>query len=87
MMIYLTFILGVTLSVLGIVFAEPVARFLGADEEMLANCVTYARTCLIFNTFFMLQNVFQSFLVTAERPKLGLAVIVAAGLTLSLIHI
>ena len=51
MMIYLTFILGVTLSVLGIVFAEPVARFLGADEEMLANCVTYARTCLIFNTF------------------------------------
>ena len=37
MMIYLTFILGVTLSVLGIVFAEPVARFLGADEEMLAN--------------------------------------------------
>lgn len=29
----------------------------------------------------MLQNVFQSFLVTAERPKLGLAVIVAAGLT------
>lgn len=81
MMIYLTFILGVTLSVLGIVFAEPVARFLGADEEMLANCMTYARTCLIFNTFFMLQNVFQSFLVTAERPKLGLAVIVAAGLT------
>lgn len=81
MMIYLTFILGVTLSVLGIVFAEPVARFLGADEEMLASCVTYARTCLIFNTFFMLQNVFQSFLVTAERPKLGLAVIVAAGLT------
>ena len=81
MMIYLTVILGVTLSVLGIVFAEPVARFLGADEEMLASCVTYARTCLIFNTFFMLQNVFQSFLVTAERPKMGLAVVVAAGLT------
>ena len=81
MMIYLTVILGVTLSILGIAFAEPVARFLGADEEMLASCVTYARTCLIFNTFFMLQNVFQSFLVTAERPKMGLAVIVAAGLT------
>lgn len=81
MMIYLTVILGVTLSALGIVFAEPVARFLGADEEMLGSCVTYARTCLVFNTFFMLQNVFQSFLVTAERPKMGLAVVVAAGLT------
>lgn len=81
MMIYLTLILGVTLSVLGIIFAEPMARFLGADESMLGNCVTYARTCLIFNTMFMLQNVFQSFLVTAEKPKLGLAVIVAAGCT------
>ena len=81
MMIYLTLILGVTLSVLGIIFAEPMARFLGADESMLGNCVTYARTCLIFNTMFMLQNVFQSFLVTAEKPKLGLAVIVGAGCT------
>lgn len=81
MMIYLTLMLGVTLSVLGIIFAEPMARFLGADESMLGNCVTYARTCLIFNTMFMLQNVFQSFLVTAEKPKLGLAVIVAAGCT------
>lgn len=81
MMIYLTLILGVTLSVLGIIFAEQMARFLGADESMLGNCVTYARTCLIFNTMFMLQNVFQSFLVTAEKPKLGLAVIVAAGCT------
>ncbi len=81
MMIYLTLILGITLSVLGIIFAEPMARFLGADESMMGNCVTYARTCLIFNTMFMLQNVFQSFLVTAEKPKLGLAVIVAAGCT------
>ena len=37
MMIYLTFILGVTLSVLGIVFAEPVARFLGCDRELASS--------------------------------------------------
>mgnify|MGYP000543179689 CR=1 FL=1 len=30
---------------------------------------------------FMLQNVFQCFFVTAERPKLGLTVIVLAGVT------
>ena len=81
MMIYLTAILGVTLSVLGFVFAEPVALLLGAEEDMIGNCVTYARTCLIFNTMFMFQNVFQSFLVTAEKPKMGLVVIVAAGVT------
>lgn len=81
MMIYLTLILGVTVSVLGFVFADKVAVLLGAEADMLENCVLYARTCLVFNTMFMLQNVFQSFLVTAERPKLGLVVIVAAGLT------
>ena len=81
MMMTLTLILGVSISVLGIIFADKMALLLGADIEMLDYCVTYARTCLIFNTMFMFQNVFQSFLVTAERPKLGLVVIVAAGCT------
>lgn len=81
MMMILTLILGVSISVLGIIFAEKVALLLGADSEMLEYSVIYARTCLIFNTMFMFQNVFQSFLVTAERPKLGLVVIVAAGCT------
>ncbi len=46
---------------------------------MLENCVIYGRIILCALTAFMLQNVFQSFLVTAERPKLGLAVTIAAG--------
>lgn len=81
MMMIVTLILGITTSALGIIFAENVAQLLGADSELLPYCVTYARTCLIFNTMFMLQNVFQSFLVTAERPKMGLAVVIAAGCT------
>lgn len=81
MMILLTIILGVILSALGIIIAPYVAKALGANQAMLGECVTYARTLLIFNFAFMLQNVFQSFLVTAERPKMGLAVTVAAGLT------
>lgn len=81
MMMMVTLILGVTTSALGIIFAENVAQLLGADSKLLPYCVTYARTCLIFNTMFMLQNVFQSFLVTAERPKMGLAVVIAAGCT------
>lgn len=81
MMIYVTVVLGVILSALGIIFAEPVARLLGATEDMLGESVTYVRVCQIFNTSFMLQNVFQSFLVTAEKPKLGLASTIAAGVT------
>ncbi|MGI5948607.1 MAG: MATE family efflux transporter [Lachnospiraceae bacterium] len=81
MMIYLTLILGVLSSVVGIAFIRPIAVFLGATEEMLQECVIYTRSVLFFNTAFMLQNVFQSFLITAEKPKLGLAATVAAGIT------
>lgn len=81
MMIYLTLILGILSSIVGIVFIRPIAIFLGATEGMLQECVIYSRSVLFFNTAFMLQNVFQSFLITAEKPKLGLAATVAAGIT------
>ena len=72
---------GVVLSVLGLVFLRPAAYALGARGEMLEQCVLYGAVMLVFQTFFILQIVFQSFFVTAEKPKLGLAVTVAAGLT------
>ena len=81
MMIRLTLILGAVLSLGGVIFMRPVAVFLGATPEMMADCVRYGRITIFFNTFFMLQNVFQSFLIAAEKPKLGLAVTVAAGFT------
>ncbi len=81
MMIIVTAILGAILTVVGIIFMRPISYFLGATAEMIEDCVTYGRIILIFNTAFMLQNVFQSFFVAAEKPKLGLYVTVAAGLT------
>ncbi len=81
MMIELTLLAGAALSALGIVFIEPIARLFGASEAMLPNCVLYGRIVLAFNAAFMLQNVFQAFLVTAERPHMGLYVTVAAGVT------
>lgn len=80
MLIYLTLILGIILSAAGIIFMRPAATFLGATPEMMTDCVLYGRIVISFTTAFMLQNVFQSFLIAAERPKLGLAVTVAAGL-------
>lgn len=81
MMIWTTLIVGVTVSLAGIVIMRPIAVFLGADESMLPDCVLYGHITMIFNVTFMLQNVFQGFLITAEKPKLGLATTVAAGLT------
>ncbi len=81
MLIYLTLIGGIVLSALGILFSPLIARGLGADGALLTNCVLYARITLLSMPAFMLQNVFQSFFVTAEKPKLGLGVIVIAGVT------
>ena len=81
MLVYVTAIFGVIFSLLGALFVPNVARFLGASGELLDNCILYGRICFISMPFFMLQNVFQSFFVTAEKPKLGLAVIISAGVT------
>lgn len=81
MLVYLTLIGGIVLSALGILFSPLIARGLGADVALLTNCVLYARITLLSMPAFMLQNVFQSFFVTAEKPKLGLGVIVIAGVT------
>lgn len=78
-LIYFAIASGVVLSTLGIVFAEPVSRLLGATEEMLPYCVAYCRINMVGNIQFILQYMFQVLLVTAERPQLGLTVTVAAG--------
>ena len=72
MMIELTVSLGAVLTAVGLLFMEPIARLLGATEQMVPDCVLYGRTVIAFNIAFMLQNVFQSFLIAAEKPKLGL---------------
>lgn len=81
MLIYVALLLGILLALFGIVFVEPIALKLGADDAMLGYCVKYARVVLLGLPFFMLQNMFQSFLIAAEKPKMGLMVTIAAGVT------
>ena len=81
MMIIFTLLLGALLSVIGVISMPWVADFLGATEEMMADCVIYGRIVTGFTVAFMLQNVFQSFLIAAEKPKLGLLATVLAGIT------
>ena len=80
-LIELTTILGLLLTLVGLAFMEPIARFLGATEEMVPDCVLYGRIVISFNVAFMFQNVFQSFLIAAEKPRLGLIATVGAGIT------
>ena len=79
--VYVTFGLGVAFAVLGIVFMRPISRLLGAEGELLEHCVVYGRIILTALPFTVLQYLFQSFSVTAEKPQLGLSVTLAAGAT------
>lgn len=81
MLVYVTILSGIILTVIGQIFIKNIASALGAEGEILENCVLYGRINLITLTAFMLQNVFQNFLVTAEKPKIGLTVTIAAGVT------
>ncbi len=79
--VYVSFTLGIVFSILGVVFIRPIAEFLGAEGELLEHCVLYARIILLALPFFVLQLLFQSFFVTAEKPQIGLIVTVSSGIT------
>ena len=81
LLIYVTIILGLVLTVLGVLFTEKIAVLLGAEGEILKHCVKYGRLLFLALVPFMLQNVFQSFLVTAEKPTFGLIITVISGVT------
>ena len=81
MMVLFTLLLGLVLSAGGFLTMRPVSYFLGATDAMIDDCVLYGRIVTGFTFAFMLQNVFQSFFIAAEKPRLGLIVTVAAGVT------
>lgn len=81
MLIYLLIVVGIILTLLGIVFIRPIAQILGAEGKMLSDCIVYGTTILVALTAFLLQNAFQSFLVVAEKPTMGLIISIIVGLT------
>lgn len=81
MLIYLEIILGILFTIIAIIFLKPIAQALGATPEMMNDCLVYGRILLVGMTAFILQNSFQSFMVVAEKPKFGLGISIAAGVT------
>ena len=81
MLVYATLVVSVIASAITIVLLPKAAYWLGADESMFEHCITYGTILLIGMPSFMLQNFFQSLLVTAEKPNLGFIYTVAAGCT------
>ena len=79
MLIYLEIIIGIVLTVIGMIFIEDLAKLMGATGELLNYCITYGKVLLMGQTFFLLQNSFQSFMIVANKPKLGLIITVISG--------
>ncbi|MDE6505271.1 MAG: MATE family efflux transporter, partial [Clostridia bacterium] len=50
-----------------------------SEGEIYENCVLYGRILFAGQPFYILQNIFQSFFVTAEKPRLGLLATASAG--------
>ena len=81
LLVYVTIAIGLVFTVLGLVTLRPVAILFGAKGELLDIAVRYGRIVALALMPFMLQTTFQTFFITAEKPKLGLLVTVLAGLT------
>lgn len=81
MLIYFALGLGVLLTIFGIAVLRRIVIKMGADDAMLRHCMIYGRIVLLGIPFYMLQNMFQNFLIAAEKPQLGLIVTIAAGVT------
>lgn len=81
LLVAVAFIIGLGLAVAGFICMPQIAAWLKADGELLKNCVVYGRIILMALPFFILQVMFQSFFVAAEKPHLGLVVTVISGVT------
>ena len=86
MIIIFTILIGATLSILGSIFIEPLANLLSltskdSTEEMVKEATKYGRILMLGQVLFMLQNVYQTFFAVDEKPVLGFAFTVGAGLT------
>ena len=79
--VYTSAFFGVILSILGVVFIRPIVAMLGGEGQLAVDGILYGSVLFSAVFTFILQNEFQSFLVVAEKPKLGLWVTVAAGIT------
>ena len=74
-------VIGIILSIIGLFYIKPLSIFLGATGELVEYCVIYGSILIVAIPAFILQNVFQSFFIVAEKPELGLKLALLSGVT------
>lgn len=79
LIVYFTLALGALLGLILFLSIEPIARFMGAEGLFLDEALTYGRILALSLPAFILQMMFQSFMVAADRPSLGLIFSLLSG--------
>lgn len=72
-------LIAVGMAALALVFLKPLLHLLGARGALFELCYAYALPLVFFIPSGILQMLFQTLLVTAGRPMLGLTVTVLGG--------
>lgn len=81
MLTYVIIIFSLVITIIGFIFMPQIARALGASDLIIDDCILYGRILIAAEIFFMLQNSFQIFLVTAGKATFGLIISIAAGIS------
>lgn len=81
LVVYSSIVCGVLLAIIGLVILRPVATIMGAENEMLRQCLIYGGIFLAGLPFYILQYEFQCLFATADKHKLGMYVTIIAGCT------
>ena len=82
---FMTLVILVTVAAVGILvtvmmlLAEPLYYLLGSDDELLPYCMEYGKIVVPGAVFMALQFLFQTYLVTADRPGLSMWLTVLGG--------
>lgn len=72
-------LIALFLTIVCMIFMEPLMRLAGASDLLIGDCVVYGRILIGGAVPFMLQTSLQNFLITAEKPQMGLGISIAAG--------
>ena len=75
----MSFVFGVVLTVLGLIFIRPLVLFLGADESIYGYCYDYARVTLYLFPFGILAMLLLVFTITAGRAEIGSVLAIIGG--------
>lgn len=86
LIIYTTFVFGVIFSIIGFFLVKPVVNLmaslsLDSTEEMKEYAVLYGRVMMLGQIAFMMQNVFHSFFMVAEKGKMAFLFTLIAGIS------